>query len=234
MSLAWQGTLLAIQPRIRLTRSFDERSHTYLGYALRLDGAIGGQHGEFLVGIGSGTQGKHHFRAGDIVQGESVPVADPRTEPVDFYKTVRLKLLGRGPEASSPPPPWLGVPPELPVYRERGHRRLDAQTYESKCRVCLWGCRMPVDMTRRGGPLPLRDILLRAEVLPALPGGGASQGARTQGRDVGRSRLGGQGGHRAPRAGRVNGAGRPAVGVSCVAEPASPILHAPRAGGRTR
>jgi len=63
--------------------------HT-LGYALRLAGAIGDQRGEFLVGIGSGTQAKHRFRAGDVVQGESVPVADPRTEPVDFYKTVRL------------------------------------------------------------------------------------------------------------------------------------------------
>jgi hypothetical protein len=96
MKLAWQGTLLAIQPRIRLTRSFDERSHTYLGYALRLDGAIGERRGGFLVGIGSGTQAKHRFRAGDIVQGESIPVADSRTEPVDFYKTVRLKLVARG------------------------------------------------------------------------------------------------------------------------------------------
>jgi hypothetical protein len=99
------------------------------------------------VGIGSGTQAKHRFRAGDVIQGESDPVPDPRTEPVDFYKTVRLKLVARGPEAPpSPPPPWLGVPPELPVYRERGHRRLDPKTYESRCRACLWGCRMPVDM----------------------------------------------------------------------------------------
>lgn len=63
MGFAWQGTLLAIQPRIRLTRSFDERTHTYLGYALRLDGAVGDRRGEFLVGIGSGTQAKHRYRA---------------------------------------------------------------------------------------------------------------------------------------------------------------------------
>jgi hypothetical protein len=73
-------------------------------------------------------------------------VADLRSEPVDYYKTVRLELLARGRETMPPPPPWIGVPPELPVYRERGHRRLDPQTYESKCRACLWGCRMPVDM----------------------------------------------------------------------------------------
>jgi hypothetical protein len=110
MGLAWQGTLLGIQPRIRLTRSFDERSHTYLGYALRLDGAIADRRGEFLVGIGSGTQAKHRFRAGDVIQGESDPVPDPRTEPVDFYKTVRLKLVARRPEGPpSPPPKRMGV-----------------------------------------------------------------------------------------------------------------------------
>jgi hypothetical protein len=107
----WQGTVLAIQPRIRLTRSFDERTHAYLGYALRLDGTIGGRRGEFLVGIGTGTQAKHGFQAGDVLQGQSQPVADPRSEPVDYCKTVRLELLARGPETKPPPPPWLGVPP---------------------------------------------------------------------------------------------------------------------------
>ena len=102
-TIPWQGTLLAIQPRIRLTRSFDERTHTYLGYALRLDGSIGEQRGEFLVGIGAGTQAKHRFRAGDVPKGESQPVADPRSEPVDYYKTVRLELRARGPKQPSAP-----------------------------------------------------------------------------------------------------------------------------------
>ncbi len=31
VKMAWQGVLLSVQPRIRLTRSFDQRSHTYLG-----------------------------------------------------------------------------------------------------------------------------------------------------------------------------------------------------------
>ena len=33
--LLWHGVLTSVQPRIRLSRSFDQRSHTYLGYALR-------------------------------------------------------------------------------------------------------------------------------------------------------------------------------------------------------
>ena len=32
--LNWQGTVIGVQPRIRLLRSFDERSHTYLGLCL--------------------------------------------------------------------------------------------------------------------------------------------------------------------------------------------------------
>lgn len=32
--VAWQGMLTSVQPRIRMLRSFDQRSHAYLGYAL--------------------------------------------------------------------------------------------------------------------------------------------------------------------------------------------------------
>jgi len=76
-----------------------------------------------------------------------VPVADERTESVEFYKASGLKVIERAPDVAPFPPPWLGIPPELPVYRERGHRRLDARTYQAKCLACIWGCRMPVEMT---------------------------------------------------------------------------------------
>jgi hypothetical protein len=47
---AWQRVLLSVQPRIRLTRSFDQRSHSYLGYSLKVRGRIGNNAREFLVG----------------------------------------------------------------------------------------------------------------------------------------------------------------------------------------
>jgi hypothetical protein len=144
--LDWRGTLVAIQPRIRLTRSFDQRSHSYLGYALRVLGAIGGDEREFLVGIGESAHAKHQFRAGDVLVGRAEPVADPRVETVEFHKVSGLKLIERAAEEMSAPPPWLGVPPQLPVYRERGHRRLDAKTHQARCSTCIWGCRMPVEM----------------------------------------------------------------------------------------
>ena len=62
--LDWKGTLLAVQPRIRLMRSFDQCSHSYLGYVLRIEGIIGEKEGVFSVGIGQAAQAKHKFRAG--------------------------------------------------------------------------------------------------------------------------------------------------------------------------
>ncbi len=144
--IAWQGTLVSVQPRIRLLRSFDERSHSYLGYALQVQGTIGGENREFLVGIGKASQAKHQFRAGDTVSGKAQPVADEKMESVEFYKASGLNVVERTANVVPLPPPWLGVPTELTVYRERGHRRLHARTYQAKCVGCIWGCRMPVEM----------------------------------------------------------------------------------------
>jgi len=144
--IQWRGILISIQPRIRLIRSFDQRSHSYLGYALRLKGKVGDQEKEFLIGIGKEAQAKHRFLAGDLIEGESLPVADSRLEPVEFYKTSKLRILKRSNLELGTPPPWLGVPKDLPTYRQRGHRRLDARTYVAKCLACIWGCRMAVEM----------------------------------------------------------------------------------------
>jgi hypothetical protein len=135
-----------VQPRIRLSRSFDQRSHTYLGYALRVRGSIGGEVREFLVGVGEGAHAKHRFRAGDTVAGVALPVADPRLETVEFYKVSDLRVSAGEIAEETQPPPWRGIPPPLSIYRERGHRRLAARAYEEKCTSCMWGCLMAVEM----------------------------------------------------------------------------------------
>jgi len=144
--IPWRGIVVGVQPRIRLTRSFDQRHHAYLGFSLRLKGEIAGEQREFLLGIGEGAQQKHAFQAGFEVSGECVPVADARTESVEFYKVSGIEVLTQVPTQNPAPPPWLGLPPALPVYRERGHRRLDTRTYDSNCTTCVWGCRMAVEM----------------------------------------------------------------------------------------
>lgn len=144
---SWHGTIASIQPRIRLYRSFDERSHSYLGYSLEVDGLIGNEARSFTIGIGKGAQDRHRLQHGDVVSGASHPVAVARTEAVELYKTSAFKVEHRGAAADATSPPWHGVPPNLTVYRQRGHRRLSARTFRAKCRSCIWGCRMPTEMT---------------------------------------------------------------------------------------
>jgi hypothetical protein len=127
-------------------RSFDQRQHSYQGYVLRIDGTYGGDRGEFLIAVGKGAHLKHRFCAGMELSGVSVGVADPRLDAGSFYKTSGLKVLQQPAPGSSPAPPFQGVPPDLESYRGRGHRRLDARTYASKCATCIWGCRMPTEM----------------------------------------------------------------------------------------
>ena len=146
IKVSWHGRIISIQPRIRLTRSFDERYHTYLGYVLHVEGEIDDRGGQFLIGIGKAAQAKHLFKVGDVLKGESEPVADDRLDNAEFYKTAHLKIIHRTSEGQTYPPPWDGIPPSLEIYRERGHRRLDPRTYRVKCISCIWGCRMPVEM----------------------------------------------------------------------------------------
>lgn len=45
------------------------RSHSYQGYALRIQGILGTDVREFLVGIGEAAQAKQRFQAGDVLTG---------------------------------------------------------------------------------------------------------------------------------------------------------------------
>jgi len=144
--IPWTGILVSIQPRIRLTRSFDQRSHSYLGYCLVLDGLIDNEQREFSVAIGKAVHQKHQFRVGDEISGLSVRVPDARLEATEFYKVSKLQLIKRSEEVIGTSPPFQDVPPELQVYRKRGHRRLAMRTYENQCRSCMWGCLMPVEI----------------------------------------------------------------------------------------
>lgn len=146
MKIAWQGKIESIQPRIRLTRSYDERYHTYLGYVLLLRGMVEGESRDFTVAIGKAVQTKLGFQAGDMIEGMSEPVADGRHEIADYYKAGKLRILNRGTGESEEPPPWRGMAPDLELYRQRGHRRLAARTYDLKCKGCIWGCKMPVEI----------------------------------------------------------------------------------------
>jgi hypothetical protein len=95
----------------RLTRSFDQRSHTYLGYALNVRGRVGNEARDFLVGVGQGAHAKHQFCAGTALSGDALPVLDGQLETVEFYQVSKLRVGPSETEDEVPPPPWHGVPP---------------------------------------------------------------------------------------------------------------------------
>lgn len=138
-----EGRVVAVQPRIRLLRSFDQRQHNYPGYALLIEGSADGR--QVWIGVGPAAHAKFGFCAGGSFSAEAEPVANPDLEAVDCYKAAKIRYVPGEPPSGSPPP-WLGVPPDLPTYRMRGHRRLDPRAYEDFCHRCIWGCRMAVEM----------------------------------------------------------------------------------------
>jgi hypothetical protein len=73
-----QGVVLSVQPRILLMRSFDQRSHIYLGYVVRIRGTFDGEARDFGGAPGKGARQKHQLRAGDRISGKSHYVLDPR------------------------------------------------------------------------------------------------------------------------------------------------------------
>lgn len=193
--IPWVGTIIGVQPRIRLTRSFDQSSHSNLGYVLRMGGTVGGEQREFRVAIGKAAQVKHAFRMGDHVSGESEPVEDARTEVAELYKTSKLKVLNRPATDGSSPPPWLDVPPARSLPRAR-----PSTARSEDVRREVHGLHVGVQDGRRNDHRPVeadqrevqgREFLLWAEVLLALSGGSETSGAGAEGNVVSGRRLGG-------------------------------------------
>ena len=99
-AVEFTGTVIAVKGRIRLLRSYDELSHHYLGYTLVIDGEIDGEESsEIRVAVGKAAHHKHQFRIGDEIAGRTHPVAKPRSEWAQFYKTSGIRFARRGPES---------------------------------------------------------------------------------------------------------------------------------------
>jgi len=91
--LSFRGVIISIQPRIRLTRSFDQAYHNYLGYAIKINGTIENQPTTFSIGIGKTVQAKFHLRVNNVISGECLPVPNVDLEPVDYYKVSKLEKI---------------------------------------------------------------------------------------------------------------------------------------------
>lgn len=117
--MLFRGVVTSIQPRIRVLRSFDRDSPSYLGYALTLLDATSGR--TYSIGIGVGSQQKHQFRVGMTISGSCIAVLEPHLESVDYYRASKLKRLSESPEDRTSPP-WRIAPPPISVYRSLSPR----------------------------------------------------------------------------------------------------------------
>ena len=79
-----EDRIIAVQPRIRLLRSFDQRQHNYPGYALLIKPLV--EQNQVWIGVGPAAHAKFGFCAGGSFSAEVEPVANPDLEAVDYYK----------------------------------------------------------------------------------------------------------------------------------------------------
>ena len=144
--VTWRGLVRGVQPRLRLGRPQDEDEFFPAGYALRLEGKLEGEVRAFSVGIGPGAQNKHAIGVGDQVSGLALPVDDPFSSPVEFYRVSKLKVLERGQALELATPPFRGPCPALEDYRGLAPRRLARSALlREPCGVCHWGSRVQVE-----------------------------------------------------------------------------------------
>ena len=105
--IPWSGLIIAVQPRIRLWRSFDQFQHTYLGYLVNIEGVSGEKPGDFQVAVGKGAHEKHRFQTGMEVSGLSLPVADERMETsvpgiyAEVSRAEKVHVRAHNPDGSS-------------------------------------------------------------------------------------------------------------------------------------
>ena len=76
--IAWRGRVFSVQPRIRLRRSFDQRSQSYLGFVLRVELFDPEEKDSVPVAIGKAAQAKHLFRAGNRAPGHRLGIPSAR------------------------------------------------------------------------------------------------------------------------------------------------------------
>ena len=96
MKIDWRGEITSVQPRFRLTRSFDQRYHSYLGFGLRIRGEINEREGEAWFGVGQGTHQKNRFRVGQVASGQAQPVADPFVDEVSHLPRSGNRIIESG------------------------------------------------------------------------------------------------------------------------------------------
>ncbi len=146
--VAWQGRILAVQCRAWVWRyKLDNRTHHHLGFNLWINGDVDGKKGKFIVAVSDKQHGKMQFKIGDLIKGTAWPCIKAKHEIADYYRAGGFKRLEDGeddPDAAVFP--FVGPPPPLDVFAERGARMLDPKRWRKDCFVCMWANKSAVEI----------------------------------------------------------------------------------------
>lgn len=145
--ISWQGTLQSIQPRTRVWRYLiDNRTHDHLGYNLFIHGENDEGKTDFCVAVSESQLFKGAFQIGDVIQGTAWIKQYPEREFADYYRAGALKVLQKASLPLESIRPWVGQPPVLSVYEERGARMLSQSLWQGKCFTCYWAAMANVEI----------------------------------------------------------------------------------------
>jgi len=152
VKIAWQGVIVSIQPRTTVWRyRLDNRTHYHNGYTIFLDGEAAGIKARFSVAISEKQQQKQVFRIGDEAKGTAWTKMYEVSDYADYYRAGGLKILRRGEQVETTPPPYLIEPPDLATYAWRGARMLSASCYKGKCFQCVYATMSAVEIEYNWG-----------------------------------------------------------------------------------
>jgi len=124
----------------------DNRTHYHIGYNLFINGESGEGLKEFVVAISEKQQQSCGFRIGDVIKGTAWTKQYPEREYADYYKAGSLKIISKSVDVEICPPPWIVLPPDMPVYEERGARMLSLSCWKGKCFQCVWASMANVEI----------------------------------------------------------------------------------------
>ncbi len=152
------GTVVAVKPRVVLTKFEGDTAAKCHGHLIVLDGTHGPDGGKttagrFSVALGPATQQQRDVSPGDLLRGDAHPVPEglPDT-PATLYRVGALRVVARSGDPGTPRPPAPDPPrtdpPLSPEDAEAAPRRPLAPgnlvTEEGPCAPCPYGAIIPV------------------------------------------------------------------------------------------
>ncbi len=162
------GTVLAIKPRLTLTKFEGETKAKSEGYIAFLEGTCTPENQvpipcRFTVALGPATQVRRSFQRGDLIRGEAHPVPEGNPDIVaDYYRVGILRTIARAGDPGTAPlltldPPRTDPPLNPPATESASRIPLnpDNLTEDGPCDLCSYG--IVVAVVRLSDPRDYRN-----------------------------------------------------------------------------